>query len=165
MTGGSKHFPRRPHVGQPWLTACYRFTKIVCRDWHYTLHRERTEQDGEEKYRAKKKSVKSWSMDWRLLSVKTFSQSLRRWWGGGSILFHGVPTRKIKKEGEFVMSGWKPGDGNPFLLDFLWHCLALRLTGLKSVWMMLVMKLHDNYVYSAINRICCITGHPIIDID
>jgi len=51
----------------------------------------------------------------------------------GQYIFHGVPKRKIKTEGEFVMLGRKSGAGNSFLHDSLCHCLALCLTGLKSV--------------------------------
>jgi hypothetical protein len=58
----------------------------------------------------------------------------------------------------------KSGAENPFLHDFLCHCLALCLTGLNLVWVMLLMNLQDNHVHSVINRICSITSLPIINI-
>jgi len=112
-----------PHVGQPWLTACYTSTKIVCRDWYYTTQRERerTKKDGGEKYRAKN-SVKSWSMNWQLFRVKTFLQSASELMRG-SIFFHGVPKRKMKTGGEFVMLGrnvrcWEPVSSRFFMSLF-----------------------------------------------
>lgn len=163
MTEGRQYFPPGPHVGQPWLTACYTFTKSRVQRLVLHITAGRTEKDGGEKYRAKN-SVKSWSMNWQLLAVKTFLQSASELMRD-STFFHGVPKRKIKTEGEFVMLGRKSGAGNPLLHDSLCHCLALCLTGLKSVWMMLVMKRHDNHVHSVINRIWCFTGLPIINID